>query len=159
MHAAYVQGFLKLNQHLALYAAYLYLQRGKPALEEHTFMPGIILTLPLGPFTLDDRNLYWYRIRRNNDDFHFYRNRLRLAYHYTIGAATIKPYLYAEVFYLFNRSRLTRNRIAPGFSLDIAKRFNLDISFNRELDYYNGRSNLVFVMSTVELHRCIKKGR
>lgn len=153
MNAAYVQAFIRLNSHISLNPAYLYLQRHTPALEEHGFLPAIILSMPLRAFSIDDRNLYWCRIRRHGDILHVYRNRLRFSYNWHIGFVQVKPYLYGEVFYLISRGRWTRNRIAPGCSIEIAHRFSLDVSFNRELDFYNGRSNLVFLMSTLSLNR------
>ncbi|WP_276486159.1 DUF2490 domain-containing protein [Paraflavitalea pollutisoli] len=153
MHAAYVQAFLPINKHITLNPGYLYLQRNRPRLEEHGLMPAIIFTWSIRQLIIDDRNLYWLRIRHAAEDIQLYRNRLRISYSISAGPLTIKPYCYVEVFYLFNPGRWTRNRVAPGISVDLAHRFNLDISFNRELDYFNGRSNLIFLMSTVSLNR------
>jgi len=153
INAVYLQAFIKAGRNIIINPAYLYLNfpGTKPHVQEHTFMNAIIVSFPLGKMILDDRNLIWNRFRRHADDFHLYRNRLRL--NYPFSWQSFKLYAFDEVFYLFNQHSWTRNRIAFGCSMDFTSSFNADIFYAREYDSINGRMNLVFIITTFQFHK------
>ncbi|WP_346316194.1 DUF2490 domain-containing protein [Chitinophaga sp. YIM B06452] len=147
MHAVYLQAYIKTGNHISFNPAYLYLGRDNPSLlQEHTFLHGIIFSFPAGKLLIDDRNVLWNRFRGHSGDIHYYRNRLRLflplRYH------SIKPYVFGEAFYFFNRGRWSRKRIAGGVAGDVSERFSIDITYIHERDYYNGATHIVFIMGT-----------
>jgi hypothetical protein len=151
MHAAYLQAYINTGRHITLNPAYLYLGRNNPALQEHTFMHGIIFSFPLGKLRLDERNMLWSRFRSHSEDIHYYRNRLRLSL--PLHGHSVRPYVFNEVFHLFNRGRWSRNRIAAGIAGDITKSINIDISYIHQRDYYDGASHILFVMGTWQFSR------
>ena len=150
MHAVYLQAFLNTGRHVTLNPAYLYLdKRGSAATPEHTFMPAVIFSYPLGKFSIEDRNLFWIRLRNQTEDIYYYRNRLRLFLPITTRPLTMKAYLFDELFYFVDRGRWSRNRIAGGLIFDWTRRFNLDVSYVREQDHYGGGMNYIVVMGIV----------
>lgn len=152
MHLVYLQAFVKTGKFITLNPAWLYLNReGAAPGHEHTFMNAVIVHVPLGKLQIEDRNLLWNRFRSHAEDIHYYRNRLRLTLPIKVlSSFTIKPYLFNEAFYLPDRGRWSRNRIAAGVTCDITDRFNLDVSWLREQDYYSGRINWLFIMGTIQ---------
>ena len=154
MHLVYLQAFVQTGKFITLNPAWLYLNReGALPGHEHTFMNAVIFHMPLGKLLIDDRNLLWNRFRSHAEDIHYYRNRLRLTLPLKIHAFIIKPYVFNEVFYFPDRERWSRNRIAAGIACDIAPKFNLDVSYLHEHDYYSGRINWLFIMGTFQFFR------
>jgi Protein of unknown function (DUF2490) len=65
---------------------------------ETRYLAGVTATLPIGKYSLSNRNLYEYRFlnsRRNNWD---YRNRTQIDREITIRKTKIKPFVFAEFF-------------------------------------------------------------
>jgi hypothetical protein len=155
LQAGYLQLFLKMGRHITYNPAYLYLGSygaGSPPLQEHGLMNGLIFPFSVKSFLIEDRNILWNRFRSGAEDLHIYRNRFRLLLPLAARPLVVKPYVFDEVFYLFNRGRWSRNRVAVGVAIDIGHWLNVDLSYIRELDHYNGSLNMVFIMGTLSLY-------
>lgn len=149
--AGYAQAFIQKGKHIIFNPGYLYLGADISGISEHSLINGIFFTAPIGKITIDDRNLIWNRFRKNSNDLHFYRNRLRVSCAYKIGQATGKLYVFDEIFYLFNEGKWTRNRLAAGCSHNIKKWLNLDIVFIRQKDT-GGAASIFFITGTIRLN-------
>lgn len=154
--AVYVQAFIKTGKNITFNPAYLYLNypgAGDSRVHEHSIMNAAIISIPLKHFLIEDRNLIWNRFRQNQEDLHFYRNRLRVICPFKLVSRTIKLYAFDEVWLFMNDCRFTRNRLALGLAYDIIPSFNIDVFFAREHDERNGKTNLLFIMGTLQLSR------
>jgi hypothetical protein len=156
VNAFYLQAFVKAGRYITLNPAWLYLSypnAGGTSIREHTIMNAMIITIPFRHLLIEDRNLIWDRFRKDLPDIHFYRNRLRVFRPFTWSAHTIKLYAFDEAWLFLNDLQFTRNRLAIGLACDIIPSFNVDIFFAREHDHTNGRTNLIFLMGTLQLSR------
>lgn len=152
INAVYIQAFIKAGRYITLNPAWLYLNF-PGTMHEHTIMNAVIITIPFRHLLIEDRNLIWDRFRKNLPDLHFYRNRLRVFRPFTLAAHTIKLYAFDEVSFFLNDCQFTRNRLAAGLAYDINPSFTVDVFYAREHDRINGRSNLIFIMGTLQLSR------
>ncbi|SFM86110.1 Protein of unknown function [Chitinophaga sp. YR627] len=155
-HLLYLQSYIRINKHLILNPAYLYINYHPPAgpvIAEHSFMTGCILTTKLNSIILEDRNIIWNRFRQQAADMHIYRNRLRLTWPLPGKSRPTRVYSFDEAWVLINEKRWMRNRIAAGISSDILPWFNLDMSYAYEQDKVNGGLNIFFIMGTIQLFR------
>jgi ABC-type transporter Mla MlaB component len=158
INAVYLQAFVKAGKHIIINPGYLFLHfaGASPSIHEHGIMNAIVLSFHIGKINIDDRNLFWHRLRTRGDDFHLYRNRLRVSGPVFLPSFPARLYLFDEVFYHFNQHRWTRNRLAIGCSIDIRHWLNTDFFYAREYDVFNGNTNLVFIMTTLQLRRSKK---
>ncbi|MDI1321225.1 MAG: DUF2490 domain-containing protein [Algoriphagus sp.] len=149
----YLQTFIKSGKWIILNPSYLYINRSilnGIHIKEHTLMNSVIFNLSLNKILVDDRNVLWNRFRVEGQDFHFYRNRLRVTLPFSFKGKDAKIYVFDEASYFFNRARWSRNRIAVGVGYDVTKWLNTDISFVHEADVYNGKLNLFFITGTIQ---------
>jgi len=157
LSAIYLQAFIKAGKNIILNPAYLSINTSISngiQVKEHTFMNAVVFNLSLKKILIDDRNLLWNRFRVKGEDFHFYRNRLRVTIPFKLRSNAAKIYVFDEASYFINRGRWSRNRLAFGFGYDVTNWLNADVSFVRESDVFNGKLNLLFIMGTIQLsHR------
>ncbi|HEX6431837.1 MAG TPA: DUF2490 domain-containing protein [Niastella sp.] len=153
-NSVYLQAFIKAGRYITLNPAYLYLSYPGATdfrIREHTIMNAVIITIPFKHVLIEDRNLIWNRFRKDLQTLNFYRNRLRVFRSFTGASRTIKLYAFDEVSFFLNDCQFTRNRLAVGLACDIIPSFNVDVFFAREHDERNGRTNLIFIMGTLQL--------
>lgn len=152
--AIYVQGFFGMSKYVIINPAYLYLDfspRGAPQRHEHTFLNAVIFKVQLQQFTIEDRNLIWNRLRKEEEDLMYYRNRLKINWAPVKKNASFKLYLFDEAWYFFTDHRWSRNRIAAGAVYNITTWLQTDASFTLEHDHYNGRTNIFFIQTILQL--------
>jgi hypothetical protein len=151
---SYTQAYYEINKYLTIGAGYLFYISSTATHDpyiEHDIVNTAIFTIPIHTLLIEDRNMYLNTFANNSNDFHYYRNRLRLFVPYRLFAIPEKLYGYDEVYYFFNAGRWERNRVAIGSNCDIQKWLNLDVTLIRQLDYYSGPINLIFVTLTIQL--------
>jgi hypothetical protein len=144
----YPQAFITIHPNIVLNPAYFYTSQkreGLPVLQEHYLANAIIFQAARKNWFIDDRNMLWNRLTVGAHARHYYRNRLRLMPSFKIASVTTRPYVYDEIFYLFNEHTLSRNRAAFGVSSDLTKHINIDITCIRQWDRYAGNLNLFFI--------------
>ncbi|MEJ1241867.1 DUF2490 domain-containing protein [Chryseolinea sp. T2] len=149
MQVVYPQVFITLNKYVTLNPAYLFIDFGNAGgyhYQEHTTMNSIILTVPVGKFLIEDRNMIWNRFGNTGEDSHFYRNRLRFSHPLSPGTNAPRLYIYNEASYYFGAGKWVRNRIAIGLETSVTRWFFIDLSMLRQYDRYEGQSNVLFLM-------------
>jgi Protein of unknown function (DUF2490) len=119
---------------------------------ETRYLASVTATLPIGKYSLSNRNLYEYRFlnsRRNNWD---YRNRTQIDREITIRKTKIKPFLFAEFFYDGTRKDWFRGRYAAGVSKKINKKLTLDVYYLRQQDGISRPGNINAIGTTWKIH-------
>jgi len=149
--AIYLQSFIKLNKHITLNPAYLYLaiDNDNSVQKEHTFMHAVHIHVPLGKFRLDDRNMLWNWIRKDAADLYFYRNRLRLSWPFKLASRDGSLYTFDEASYSFNDSRWSRNRLGFGFAYNVITQINIDAFYARQHDAFTNSTHVLLIMATL----------
>lgn len=154
--AVYLQGFYDIGKHITLNPAYLFLDfdpDNAPSHQEHTWMQAVIFKTTFHRLAIDNRSLFWNRLRPEQEDLLYYRNRFRLTMPVGKADSRLKLYLFDEPWFLFSTGRWMRNRVALGMMYRPATWLHTDVSFALENDHYNGHTNLFFFMVTLPLHR------
>ena len=147
----YPQAFITVHKNIVLNPAYIFFvqrKEGRPELTEHYLMNSIILKAAGKMIFAEDRNMLWDRFTVGAAATHYYRNRLKVGLLFKSGEKITKLYGYDELYYLFNSSIVTRNRIALGMSHDISLHVNAEITYVRQWDRYSGNLNLFFIQAT-----------
>jgi len=147
----YPQAFITVHKNIVLNPAYIFfVQRKEGAREstEHYLMNAVILKAAGRKIFTEDRNMLWDRFTAGAGSTHYYRNRLKAGLFFKTGEKTTRLYGYDELYYLFNNSIVTRNRMALGISHDLLVHFNAEITYVRQWDKYAGNLNLFFIMGT-----------
>jgi hypothetical protein len=98
---------------------------------------GATLRVPIGKFSLVDRNWFERRWRSPQINSWRYRNRIQLEHPFTIGKAKFTFFVSEEPFYDWSLHGWVRNRVAVGASHVFNKHFTADLHFTRQND---GRS-------------------
>ncbi|MET0637754.1 MAG: DUF2490 domain-containing protein [Chitinophagaceae bacterium] len=143
------QVFITVHKNIVLNPAYIYLVQKKyrtPVLSEHYLMNAVILQATSKYYFIEDRNMLWNRIPVGSAATHYYRNRLKVGRILETGEIVTKLYIYDEIYYLFNNTTVTRNRIAFGINSELSRHINADIAYVRQWDRYSRNINLFFIM-------------
>ena len=126
----------KVGKFLALAPGYLY-RSDQPVAGQHNHEHRLTfagtLRIPLGHFTLSDRNLFERRWRAPSDSVR-YRNRLQLEHPIKLGGAALRLFVNDEVFYDWSVNRWARNRFAVGGSKTFSEHLTTDLYYMRQND-------------------------
>lgn len=91
------------------------------------------VSVPLGKFTLSDRNQFERRYRFPTNSTR-YRNRLQIAHPIKIAKTDLQLFVSDEVFYDWSVNDWVRNRFAVGVSRKFNKHFTGDFYYMRQND-------------------------
>jgi Protein of unknown function (DUF2490) len=119
---------------------------------ETRFIGSVTATLPIGKYSLSNRNQYEYRFQNSRANNWNYRNRTQLEREITIGKTKVKPFIYAEFFYDGARKDWFRGRYAAGVSKKFNKNFTLDVYYMRQQDGISRPGNLNVIGTTWKVH-------
>jgi hypothetical protein len=92
----------KFKKHFTFLPFYLYTDQQPFAgrnIHEHRLVAEFTIKVPVGKFTVSDRNRYERRVRHNERDFGVYRNRLFIDHPAKLGSFTFKPFIGTELWY------------------------------------------------------------
>jgi hypothetical protein len=96
---------------------------------EHRPRAGATLKGEWEKFDFSNRNRIEYRIREDAPDGWRYRNLLRIVAPPILEGGHVRPYLEDEVFYDFNDSRISENRLAAGLTFRLWDRLSCDLCY------------------------------
>ena len=131
-------GFVfKLNKYLS-FAPFYFHREARPPSGRHEFEDRITLggavRIPVGKFTISDRNWFERRWRNPQVDAWRYRNRVQLEHPFKIANAKFTWQVSDELFYDWSLHDWVRNRFSVGASHAFNKHFTLDFYFMRQND-------------------------
>lgn len=109
------------------------------------------IKVPLGKFTLSDRNLFERRLRHPGGDSKRYRNRLQVDHPLTLGSVKLSVFAADEVFYDWSFNAWVRNRFSTGVSKVWNKRLTTDVYYLRQNDGHSRPGNLHVLGNTVRI--------
>jgi hypothetical protein len=116
--------------------------------EERLSLAGTF-TIPLGRFTLSDRNLLERRFRRPQGESTRYRNRLQIEHPIKVRQTKITLLVSDEVFYDSVVKAWVRNRFLAGVRKSFSKHFTLDVYYLRQNDGHSKPGDLNVVGDTL----------
>ncbi|MBC8184076.1 DUF2490 domain-containing protein [candidate division KSB1 bacterium] len=76
-----------------------------------------------------DRSRFEYRIRAGKDSVWRYRNKFTVPFPISWTKFHISPFLCDEIFYEFNKTEITRNRLYSGVALSLSEKINVKIFY------------------------------
>jgi uncharacterized protein DUF2490 len=130
---------IKAERYFTFSTGYLY-QGNQPAAGLKNYESRIQFAgtarLPLGRFTISDRNMIERRMREPENSTR-YRNLLRVEHPVKLGRLQAQAFVWDEVFYDWSTNNWVRHRIAAGVSKKLSERFTLELYYMRQND---GRS-------------------
>ena len=135
----------KLGQYLSASAGYLHIgmqpSEGRLVFEERALFP-ITVRVPLGKFSLSDRNQFERRMRHPGVDSSRYRNRLQLEH--PLGSARMRLSIFFsdEIFYDWSFGAWGRNRAAVGVTKVLNKHLTGDLYYLRQNDSHSTPGDL-----------------
>lgn len=106
--------------------------------------------VPIGKFTLSDRNQFERRLRFPTDSTR-YRNRLQIEHPVKIGKTSLQLFASDEVFYDWSFNAWVRNRFAVGVSRKFNQHFTADIYYMRQNDSHSTPGDLNVIGVTYRL--------
>lgn len=143
----------KLNRHFTIspvVALISHRKAGGPGeLERRLWLDGAV-TVPIGRWTLSDRNRIERRLRINGDTTR-YRNRIQVEHPIKLGDIELSLFAYDEVLYSWTEDDRLHNRMAVGASKRISKRASLDVYYLRQPDRHATGLNVVGTLLKVRL--------
>gem|GEM_PF-6945322 len=150
--------FIQLGKHITASPGYMYVWsppvNGKMVIEHH-LLPALTYHTNLGSrWILEDRNMWWQRIRGNGlDDLSFYRNRLRFVFHTQLNQKLFRVFAGDEAFYSIDLGRWSRNRLGFGSSYAVFKWLTAEAVYTWQTDHVLPNRNVYFFTFTVPLEK------
>ncbi|HZS06176.1 MAG TPA: DUF2490 domain-containing protein, partial [Blastocatellia bacterium] len=134
----------KVNKYLTLTPGYLY-RADQPVATQHNHEHRLNLagtvSIPLGRFTLSDRNLFERRWRAPADSVR-YRNRFQIERPIKLGNTEFRLFVNDEVFYDWSLHGWARNRFAVGVSKTFNEHLTGDLYYMRQNDGHSRPGDL-----------------
>ncbi len=131
------------SKYVSVMSAYLFIQNVDGPHESRLWL-AVTPSLPLGRFTLDDRNLLEQRFQQEQGNSARYKNRPRLSYHFPPDGTGWTLSAYDEVNYDFNLTKIATNRIALGASKPLGNHCIPELYYLYQ--YNRGSSNVNYVV-------------
>lgn len=131
------------NKYVSLMSAYVFIQNVHGPHENRLWL-AVTPSLPLGRFTLDDRNLLEQRFQEERGNSARYKNRPRLRYHLPSEGTGCTLSAYDEVNYDFNLTKIATNRVALGVSKPLGQHCVPELYYLYQ--YNRGSSNVNYVV-------------
>jgi len=126
----------KVGKYLTLAPGYLY-RSDQPVAGQHNHEHRLTFAgtvrVPLGRFTLSDRNQFERRWRAPSDSVR-YRNRLQIEHPIELGGVSFRLFVNDEVFYDWSVNRWVRNRFSVGASKTFTEHLTGDLYYMRQND-------------------------
>ena len=143
----------KPNKYLTIEPSYrrIYAQpvAGKST-RENRFSFEATVSVPLGKFTVSDRNLIDRRLRSSGNTTQ-YRNRLLVERPFKISDTELKFFVSDEVFYDSVRRAWIRNRFSIGVSRKFSRRYTGEIYYLRQNDGFSRPGDLNVIGTTLRI--------
>src|SRR5712671_7063789 len=139
-----IQKYLTLNE--------LYFHReatppkGKHEYEDRLSF-GATLNIPIGRFTISNRNWFERRWREPQVDAWRYRNRLQVEHPFQINKKKFTWFVSDEVFYDWSLHVWPRNRLSGGVSHPFNKHLTLELYYTRQNDSHTRPGDLNIIWS------------
>lgn len=105
-----------------------------PSETEDRLTLGATIRVPIGKFTLSDRNGFERRWRKPQVDAFRYRNRAQLEHPFRVAKLKFSLFVSDEVFYDWSFRAWVRNRFAVGANHVFSKHLNVDLYYLRQND-------------------------
>ena len=141
----------KTNKYLSFNLFYFHRNarppEGKPETEDR-FTLGATVRVPMGEFTLNDRNFFERRERTPQVNAWRYRNRLQLEHPFKINKKKFTWFVSDEVFYDWSLRVWPRQRFSAGVSHSFNKHLTLDLYYARQNDSHTRPGDLNIIWST-----------
>lgn len=122
---------------------------GKTSYENRLSL-GATVSLPLGKFTVSDRNLVDRRLRSSGNTTQ-YRNRLQVEHPFKISDTKLKLFVSDEVFYDSVERAWIRNRFSIGVSRKFSERYTGEIYYLRQNDGFSRPGDLNVIGTTLRI--------
>ncbi len=117
---------------------------------ENRFSLEATVSVPLGKFTVSDRNLVDRRLRSSGNTTQ-YRNRLQVEHPFKISDTEIKLFVSDEVFYDSVERAWIRNRFSIGVSRKFSQRYTGEIYYLRQNDGFSRPGDLNVIGTTLRV--------
>jgi len=146
----------KLSTYIELSSGYEYVvrqpERGRTTYENRISFAGTV-KVPVGRFSIENRNQFERRVRNSASDTTRYRNRLLLSRQVKFGDTQIKLFVSDEVFYDFAEQAWTKNRFSVGGEKKFSDQFALEIYYTRQNDGFSRPGDLNVIGTTFKLRK------
>ncbi|MDR6919841.1 MULTISPECIES: DUF2490 domain-containing protein [Chryseobacterium] len=144
-----------INKYLTFIPGYTYAgikPDGISTLYEHQILASAVFSFPVAKnWTITDRNMYFYRFRKDLADLSFYRNRLGINHRTQLLKKELNIYLYDEVFLNLDNGTINRNRIILGGEIKLLEWLNPQIIYMYQTDRILGNKHLGWLIFTISL--------
>lgn len=145
----------KAGKYFSFTPAYTYLStkldNGHHAVESQ-FLPSVTISIPLAKkWSLTDRNMYFYRLRKDAGDLSFYRNRLGITHRFELFKKQTSVFVHDEIFLNLDNGTVSRNRVIAGGDIKLFKFLTPQLMYMYQTDKVLGNRHLVFFIFTVPL--------
>jgi hypothetical protein len=117
---------------------------------ENRFSLEATVSVPVGKFTVSDRNLVDRRLRSSGNTTQ-YRNRLQVERPFKISDTEIKLFVSNEVFYDSVERAWIRNRFSIGVSRKFSQRYTGEIYYLRQNDGFSRPGDLNVIGTTLRV--------
>ncbi len=144
----------KLGKYFEISPGYEYIVKqpepGRNTYENRLSLAGTV-KIPVGSFSIKNRNQIERRLRNSNSDITRYRNRLLLSRPVKIGGTELELFVSNEVFYDFSENAWTRNRFSVGGEKKFSEHFTLEVYYTRQNDGFSSPGDLHIIGTTFKL--------
>lgn len=145
-------GFVfKLNKYLSLNPFYFHREarppNGRHESEDRATLGGAV-RIPVGKFTISDRNWFERRWRQPQVNAWRYRNRLQIEHPFQINKKKFTWFVSGEVFYDWSLHVWPRDRFSGGVSHPFNKHLTWELYYTRQNDSHTRPGDLNIIWST-----------
>lgn len=144
------------NKYVSLMSAYVFIQNVDGPHENRLWL-AVTPSLPLGRFTLDDRNLLEQRFQEAQGNSARYKNRPRLRYQLPSEGTGCTMSVYDEVNYDFNLARVVTNRVALGVSKPLGQHCISELYYLYQSNRGSSNVNYVVLLFTYQFAAVAKQ--
>ena len=146
----------KAGKYLTLTPGYTYLRtqptRGRN-LSEDRLSFAATFKVPVGKFTLTDRNWFERRYRHAQGVSTRYRNRVQIEHPFKLGDTQLSWFIADEVFYDWSVNEWVRNRFTIGLSRKFNKHFTGDLYYLKQNDGHSSPGDIHVIGTTLRFRR------
>jgi len=146
----------KLGKYFELSPGYEYIvkqpERNLNTYENRLSLAGTV-KIPVGKFSVENRNQFERRLRHSQSDTTRYRNRLLISRPVTIGGVKLDLFASNEVFYDWSVNAWTRNRFSAGGEKKFTEQFTFEVYYTRQNDGFSRPGDLHVIGTTFKLRK------
>lgn len=146
----------KLGKYFEFSPGYEYIlkqpDRSRNTFENRLSFAGTV-KIPVGRFTVENRNQFERRLRNSQSDTTRYRNRLLISRPVKIGGVELDLFASEEVFYDWSENDWTRSRFSVGGEKKFSEQFTLEVYYTRQNDGFGSPGDLHIIGTTFKLRK------